>query len=231
MTSSNNNSGCLSAILKTIGLKPYTKDDYTIEYTEEEILPYRIRDNFLSPAELKFYHELKSIVSPLITILSKIRLADIFYVMRPNENFSYFNQIAQKHVDFLLFQPESMQPLLGIELDDSSHNKPSRQKRDEFVNNVFDAANLPLLHIPVQRNYDKSDITKLINQYLITPLEISKEETIQTQFSDSKPKNLSFCTNCGNKLIVKTAKKGKEKGNSFLVCSDYKKCKTIFPIN
>ena len=46
-----------------------------------------------------------------------------------------------------------MRPLVGMELDDRSHQRADRKERDEFVNEVFKAAGLPLLHVPARRGY------------------------------------------------------------------------------
>ena len=51
-------------------------------------------------------------------VCPKVNLADIFFVARPNENQSYRNKIDRKHVDFLLLDPTTMKPVMGVELDD-----------------------------------------------------------------------------------------------------------------
>jgi hypothetical protein len=64
-------------------------------------LPYRLRDDFLSPAEFSFYKVFSSIYGTRLTVQSKVRLADVFFVSRPNRNYTFFNRIAQRHLDFL----------------------------------------------------------------------------------------------------------------------------------
>ncbi|MFL7811545.1 MAG: DUF2726 domain-containing protein, partial [Anaerolineae bacterium] len=88
--------------------------------------------------------------------LLEISLGDVFYPQSGDHsaNVSYRNQITQKHVDFLLCDPGSMRPLLGVELDDASHRRTDRQKRDVTVDRIFAAAGLPLLRVPVQAAYD-----------------------------------------------------------------------------
>jgi hypothetical protein len=49
-------------------------------------------------------------------------------------------------------------PLVGIELDDRSHEAEDRQARDAFVDRVFASASLPLLHVPVQKGYDLAEL-------------------------------------------------------------------------
>lgn len=46
-----------------------------------------------------------------------------------------------------------MRPLVGIELDDKSHERLDRKARDEFVDQVFAAAKLPLVHVSAKRTY------------------------------------------------------------------------------
>ena len=108
----------------------------SVQPIAHEALPYRVRDDFLSPAEFSFYKILSSLGGTKLTIQSKVRLADVFFVSRPNENMTYFSRIAQKHLDFLVCDSATMKPLLGIELDDSSHQRDDRQERDDFVEKV-----------------------------------------------------------------------------------------------
>ena len=104
--------------------------------------PYHLRDEFLSPAELNFYRALLTVTADWAALFSKVNLGDIFYPKTGEygHNQAFRNKIARKHVDFRLCDPESLRPLLAIELDDSSHNRPDRQARDEFVDGVFAAA-------------------------------------------------------------------------------------------
>ena len=154
----NERSGCLYAILRLFGGSKAS----TSRKTDE--LPFRVRDNFLSAAEVSFYHVLKSAIGNEFTICPKVRLTDIFYVIRPNENRAAFNSTNQKHVDFLLCDAKSMKPVLGIELDDSSHNRDARKQRDDLVNAIFKVAKLPMLHIPAKQSYNITDIALQVKQ-------------------------------------------------------------------
>ena len=60
-----------------------------------------------------------------------------------------FNKISQKHVDFLICRIEDGMPMMGIELDDPSHEAADRKKRDMEVNGMFASIGLPLVRIPV----------------------------------------------------------------------------------
>lgn len=45
----------------------------------------------------------------------------------------------------------ALEPVLAIELDEKSHQRKDRKDRDAFVDQVFQAAALPLLHVPAAK--------------------------------------------------------------------------------
>jgi hypothetical protein len=119
-------------------------------------LPYK-RKNLLSEAEKRFFRALEEATrGEPVRIFAKVRLADIFTVGRTDQKrfWSSFAKISQKHVDFLLVDARSLEPLQGIELDDASHLSFKGQERDGFVNAVFQAAELPLHRIRASSFYD-----------------------------------------------------------------------------
>jgi len=125
--------------------------------------PYHLRDDFLSPAELTFYRVLQTAVSDWAIIFVKVSLGDLFYAQTGEfgQNQVYRNKIDRRHVDFLLCDPQSIRPILGIELNDKSHQRADRQARDRFVDEVFAAAKLPITHITVRQGYPPEKL----NQY------------------------------------------------------------------
>jgi len=188
-----------------------------------ETLPYRLRDDFLSPAEFSFYKVLSSLLGTRLIVQSKVRLADIFFVARPNENVAFFNRIAQQHLDFLVCDPKTMKPLFGIELDDSSHKRDDRQERDEFVEKVFQAARLPLLRVPVQREYNPREIAPLIKDKVgvsATPPHSNTNEQVGT---------VPPCPKCGIPMVLRTVAQGEHKGKQFYGCQNYPRCREMRP--
>lgn len=235
--------GMLRKILRAIGLSQESSDDavnFIVDLLAGESkgsttkastpeFPYHLRDNFLSPAELNFYSVLKSVVNTKVIICTKVSLSDIFYVKRddPSRYRIYTNKIDRKHIDFLLCEPNTMRPLLGIELDDKSHERKDRQERDAFVDEVFQAAGLRIVHIPAQRSYNTEDIASKLTTYVnqnpqrvnpITPPTPTKQEP-------STP----VCSKCGGEMILRTAKKGENAGGKFWGCSNYPTCRNMMP--
>ncbi|WP_221032532.1 DUF2726 domain-containing protein [Actomonas aquatica] len=131
---------------------------------------YTLRPSIYSPAERSFLGVLDLIELGELTISSKVRLADIFEVkpgVDRRERQGAVNRITSKHVDFLLIQKSDGKPILGIELDDKSHQRGARVKRDEFVDTTFKSAGLPLLRVKVQATYDPRLVLSEIEKALI----------------------------------------------------------------
>jgi Protein of unknown function (DUF2726) len=125
-------------------------------------------ENVLTPAEQNFYEQLDLVVDGRLQILCKVRLADLFEIESKNadERNRLFRRIASKHVDFLLTEPGRLVPRLAIELDDSSHDRRERQARDEFLDELFQTVQFPLLRIKATNTYNRRAIVEALEQAL-----------------------------------------------------------------
>jgi len=126
--------------------------------------PYRKKEYFFSVAELKFYNLLRDITPEKYLLFAKVRICDLIQPQPGKEKYSYFNKIKSKHVDFVVCNQNPITVKTVIELDDSSHQRSSRQERDNFVDEAFLNAGVPIVHIPVQAYYDKNEIINQIKQ-------------------------------------------------------------------
>lgn len=130
--------------------------------------PYIKKRYLLSRNEREFYEILKESVNDNFLIFSKVRLGDIVIPKRTRLDWnSYFWQVTNKHVDFVLCTRYS-EPVLAIELDDHSHLKPDRIERDVFVNGVLKDSGLPLLRVKQRRSYDKTTLEKEIKRKILS---------------------------------------------------------------
>jgi hypothetical protein len=197
------------------------------ETAAEPKFPYHLRDDLLSVAELDFYRVLQTAVSDWAVLLIKVNLGDLFYASTGDygQNMAYRNRIARKHVDFLLCDPKTMRPLVGIELDDSSHNRPDRQQRDAFVDNVFASARLPLVHVPVSPSYPTDRLRAFLRQ---------KANVIEGDGSSTGIRNEELaetpvpnCPRCRSPMLLRTAQRGANAGSQFWGCSSYPACRGI----
>ena len=86
---SSDKSGCLGVVLQLFGIKPTTGPGSFPQLSfglHDEVLPFRLRDDFLSAAEISFYHILLSAVGDSLTVCPKVNLSDLFFVSRPDRN-------------------------------------------------------------------------------------------------------------------------------------------------
>ncbi len=122
---------------------------------------YEREDGLMSPAELLFFRSLEAAVAGHFRLFSKVRLADIVRVKRGIDRSTWqsaFNAIQSKHVDFLAVDPNDMTIKFAVELDDKSHQKQSRQTRDELVDQALTGAGVPIFRFPARASYSEQEI-------------------------------------------------------------------------
>lgn len=99
-------------------------------------LPYRMDTPLFTPAERSFLGVLDQAVAGRYRVFGKVRLADVIDVARTRDRSARqtaFNRISSKHFDFVLCDPSDLSVVCAIELDDRSHGKAARGKRDRFL--------------------------------------------------------------------------------------------------
>lgn len=224
--------GCLGAILRIFGFK------VSIPTETVEELPYKLRECFLSPAELAFYRVLEIAIAQEHSINCKVRLWDLVCVPRYADSRKFENKVSSKHLDFLLCDRKNMQPLLAIELDDASHSRQDRQQRDQFLDQIMLTVGVPILHVPAARSYDASALRDQIQRALQSKLD-SVAKTKQTlpppipvkQSATSVKAVPPNCPKCESTMVLRTAAKGANVGKRFWACSNYPRCRNILPID
>jgi hypothetical protein len=123
-------------------------------------------ESLLTPAEQLFYRSLDAAIAGRLQILCKVRLADLFQVASNDskERHRLFRRIAAKHIDFLLVEPERLEPILAIELDDSSHSRSDRRERDQFLDELCGIVEFPLLRVKATSSYSPRQILRAIEE-------------------------------------------------------------------
>lgn len=130
-----------------------------------ETFPYRKKSSILTQTEQHFYNTLQKCLPDDHIILSKVRLADIFYISTSQKYKFHLYKILPKHIDFLICDKQNFTPLFAIELDDLSHL--DKKETDNFKDNVFLSAKLPLLRIKASYNYNPEKIKEKIKPFTI----------------------------------------------------------------
>jgi len=206
--------------------------------------------SLLSPTELSFYEVLRQAVGDSRLIFAKVRLADIFAVtvdLETREGIAAFNRIAKTHVDFVLCDPESLEVVAAIELDDDGHGLDGILKQDDFISEVFATVGLPLVRIAARKSYALADVAELLADFMPSDDDVDSaapvDETDETDDAEekfqfgavdlslvrdksfrfsAKPEAKPLCPRCG-KLMVSQVK---DDGSAVWCCCDFPACPT-----
>ncbi|WP_444679656.1 DUF2726 domain-containing protein [Halomonas sp. E19] len=111
---------------------------------------YLPQATLLTDAERRAYTQLRQLYGESVLICPKVRVVDVItpntaiHPQRSRTFTSLFRQLSQWHLDFVLVDPATFQILCALELDDSSHQRADRMKRDRILNSAFLSAGVRL---------------------------------------------------------------------------------------
>lgn len=131
--------------------------------------PYRAAGPLLTKAEKFFFFALEQACGSQYRVFIKVRIADLITVKRDGRSkgtIVALNRIAAKHVDYVLADPQSLNPVAAVELDDPSHNRRDRMRRDAFVEKAFAVAGIPLIRIKTRGRYDAQELRVELSRQL-----------------------------------------------------------------
>jgi hypothetical protein len=136
---------------------------------KESTSEFKKIQTLLTPAELTFYKFLLNNLPPGISVMCKVRLADILKPVSSGKTYmTDFNKIKSKHIDFVLVNSETLEIKTLIELNDKSHFKSERITRDSFLEKTFKDVNLNYFTVRVKYKYNKEDIQPIIESIKIS---------------------------------------------------------------
>jgi len=196
------------------------KNDIESNSNKNVSLPYKVRDNFLTDTERSFYNSLKLYVDERAVICPKVGLKDIFFINTGvgEDCIKYYGKIAQKQIDFLLCDPNTMKPLCGIELDNCSHTNKKNNERDLFIEKIYKDANFKLIRISSKLGYPHTEIETalagILNRPINTPVIKINNETV-------------LCPKCKIPMVLRKATKGANVNKKFYGCLNYPQCKEV----
>lgn len=124
--------------------------------------PYTKRDRLMNSSEQAFYINLREQLGQDFLVFSKVRIEDFVglpkYFLDKSKVWGLRGRIKSRHIDFLICSNQTTEPLMGIEVDGSSHNNPKRRARDRFVDEVYKDINLLIEHIKVGSDFQQEAI-------------------------------------------------------------------------
>lgn len=125
-----------------------------------------INTKFITPAETNFYRVLSQVLGTRGIVLMQVSLGQLVYVPGSNNANSgrttWWNKLSRRSIDFLICNPDTLRPMLAIELDEPSHARPRRQQRDEEVEQALRACGLPLIRVVTSRSYSTKEIADCV---------------------------------------------------------------------
>jgi Protein of unknown function (DUF2726) len=204
-----------------MGLIMKVPDTKSIHLKEpDDRLPYRLREQFMSTPESALFRTLQEMVGRRYVICPKVALNDIFYIVRPNENVHFFNKIFRKHVDFLLCDPVSFKPVIGIELVKPVAKSETREV-DQFMQDLFLSAGIPLVHIPSSERYVQHDVAEL---FQLAVLKVKDSAPLR---ASTKVDSVPMCPVCGRMMTLRIYRDGPDAGKKYYGCVDSPKCSGV----
>lgn len=124
----------------------------------------------LSAWELKALAEIQADLPRGYHACPQVRLADAVQIVQrdPALHRAALARVAQKSVDFAIIDGQGRIALV-IELDDRSHDRPDRRRRDEMVDAVLDHCAVPIRRVrPGQRVNVCTHLREPVRAFLAT---------------------------------------------------------------
>lgn len=128
--------------------------------------PYASRRVLLTRGEAAFFAPLTEAVAGRYLIMCKVRLADLVTCSDVDWRSGFGGAISQKHVDFVLCEYRTTRVVAAIELDDRSHERPDRKRRDDFLNRVLVASGIAIIRFRAQAFYSVPAIRQHLDESL-----------------------------------------------------------------
>lgn len=113
------------------------------------------------------FNTLMTIIDSRYLLFPQVHLEAILGFGNPNGNRKFaMRHINQKSVDFVLCDRQTFHPVLAIELNDSTHDRPWRIRRDIEVQRILAQAGLPLLVLEYDDAHDVVSLRNKLHQSL-----------------------------------------------------------------
>ena len=160
--------GCLGRLFAAFLKRP---DQADAPASRKAVLPppkATVSTKFVTPAELNFYRVLTGVLAGRGHVLAQVALNRVLFLPKQPGRQSWSNKLRGRSLDFVVCDPATLRPLVVIELDDSTHDRPDRQARDEDVERLLSAAGLPFVRFKCRRTYHTQSVADAVLPHLDT---------------------------------------------------------------
>lgn len=117
---------------------------------------YQRKLHLITPTELTFFQTLMSVVDrKYYYIVPQVHLSSLLkHAIRGQNWYGALQHINRKSVDYVICTLKGLNPVCAIELDDDSHSRSDRVKRDQRVEAIFEQAGLPLIRVSIHEQHN-----------------------------------------------------------------------------
>ncbi len=123
---------------------------------------YAAKSSIMTGTEGDFFLKLDQAVKERYYVFPQVHLSALLDHHVKGQEWKYaFSHINGKSVDYVLCSKATLRPTYAIELDDYTHDKADRRRRDIEVERIFKEANLPLVRFK-DRDISESEIIQTL---------------------------------------------------------------------
>ena len=157
-------------LIYALANKKTKKDEpYKIKDTDKDFLI--VKEKFMFQIELKVLSLLNKACESNFIALPKVNLGSL---LSPNGSKLAYNAVADKVVDFVIFEKSTMKAVLIVDVYDNSFNDEALSEQDPSVTKLLSDLKLPIHAVLIKRAFDEQAfITEIKN--IISPKPQPKE--------------------------------------------------------
>ena len=141
--------------------KKETDDYYKIKENDKNTLA--IKEKFMFQIELKVLALMNEACSPNFIALPKVSLGNL---LEPKGSKVTYNAIAEKTVDFVIFEKSTMKAVLIVDIFDNTFSDEALAEQDPSLNKLLSDLNLPVLSILVKGSINAEEFKQTIKNKL-----------------------------------------------------------------
>lgn len=123
-------------------------------------------EKYMFRREVLFWKFLNSILPRTVIVCPKVAVTSI---VMPDGDKKFYNELMDKTVDYVVFDEQTMSPMLIIDIYDSTYDDAPLEERDPKVYESLESVRLKILSLKIQTYFDKEEIkTKIFKALNIT---------------------------------------------------------------
>lgn len=150
---------CLAVLIPLAVLVPLlSRKEFRNWLKSLQVFSYKREPALFSPAERSFLGVLDQVLGSEYRVFGKVRIADLIKPDNGAGRQAALNRIIARHVDFVVCDPGNLSVIGVVELDDKSHDRDSRRRRDALVDGAFGSAGIPIARFPARMGYNLAEI-------------------------------------------------------------------------